>query len=462
MKNLFAYTLLDYFRYFAKLQLLKNRPVIVGITGSGGKTSTMHAVMAVLRDSFTTVESEKANSQSGLSLHILGITPKNFSVKDWLRMIALAPMKLLTNWQRFDVYIAEMGIDGPYKPANMEYLLQILKPKIGVFTSISSVHGQAFDKVVDATMALHGADATERETVMKQVIAKEKGRLLTQLPTGGTAIYNGDDPIIAAIGKSAPATKLSFGQKPRNDVVCNQVSWQPNATVFSVSSGGQSAQITIQGYWLPQHFANTFGAAIAVGLAMGIELEEGARRIQKRLVMPAGRATLIPAIHQATILDSSYNSSPASLADLLETVDSLPKTGSFPKRHLALLGDMRELGSLSEKSHTALAQKAAKTLDAVYLVGPAMQQYALPVLQKTKIPTFWFTSADEAAQKIKADLKKGDLLLVKGSQNTLLLEIAIQQLMAEPEKADQLLCRRGSYWEKERSKLIPQELRSVS
>lgn len=453
MKHLFAYTLLDYFRYFAKLQLLKNRPVIVGITGSGGKTSTMHAVMAVLQDSFTAIESEKANSQSGLSLHILGITPKNFSLNDWLRMIILAPIKLLTNWKKFDVYIAEMGIDGPYKPANMEYLLKILKPKIGVFTSVSSVHGQAFDQVVDATMAMHGADATDRETVMKQVIAKEKGRILTELPTNGTAVYNGDDPIIQQIGESAPVAKLSFGEKPHNNVVCQHVAWEANATVFSVHSGGQSAEITIEGYWLPKHFANTFGAAIAVGLAMGIELEEGARRIQKRLVMPPGRATLIPAIHQATILDSSYNSSPASLTDLLETVDSLPKTGSFPKRHLALLGDMRELGSLSEKSHTALAQKAAKTLDTVYLVGPAMQQYALPVLQKTKVPTFWFTSADEAARKIKEDIKKGDLLLVKGSQNTLLLEIAIEQLMAEPEKANQLLCRRGTYWDNERAKL---------
>lgn len=458
MKHAFSYALLDYLRYFAKLQLLKNRPMIVGITGSGGKTSTMHAVKAVLQDSFETSVSEKSNSQSGLSLHILGITPKNYSTLDWLRMMLLAPLKLLTNWRRYEVYIAEMGIDGPTMPVNMEYLLKILRPKIGVFTSVSSVHGQMFDDVVDATMAMQGADATQREVVMKQVIAKEKGRLLLSLPKDGAAIYNGDDSIIRAIGETATADKVSFGENKSNTVVCTLLKLTPKSTVFSVSSEQQSAQIEISNHWLPKHFANTFGAAVAVGLTLGIEVTESARRIEKHFVMPPGRATLIPAIHQATILDSSYNSSPSSLTDLIDTVARLPKSAGFPTRHLALLGDMRELGSLSKSSHENVAQQAAKVFDQVYLVGPTMKEYALPIFEKTKIPTQWFTSADEASRQIKADLKKGDLLLVKGSQNTLLLEIAIEQLMAEPENADALLCRRGTYWNTQREKLAPQAL----
>lgn len=455
MKRFFSYTLLDYLRYFAKLQLLKNRPMIVGITGSGGKTSTMHAVKAVLQDSFETLESEKANSQSGLSLHILGIHPNNYSILDWLRIMALAPIKLLTTWPKHEVYIAEMGIDGPYPPANMEYLLKILRPKIGVFTSVSSVHGQMFDKVVDATMAIRGADATQRETVMREVIAKEKGRMLLTLKYGGTAIYNGDDAVIKAIGDTASVNRLTFGEKKSNNVVCKHAAWKPNSTVFVVSSGQQSAEIEIKDHWLPKHFAGTFGAAVAVGIAMGVELAESARRIERRLVLPPGRATLIPAIKGATILDSSYNSSPASLLDLIHTVKDLPYSAGFPTRRLALLGDMRELGSLSAQSHQEIATQAAKVFDAVYLVGPAMKEHALPVLEKTKTPAMWFTSADEAARKIMADIKKNDLLLVKGSQNTLLLEIAIEQLMAEPENADSLLCRRGEYWNTERAKLKP-------
>ncbi len=453
MKNLFAYALLDYLRYFAKLQLLKNRPMIVGITGSGGKTSTMHAIHAVLQDSFSTVVSEKANSQSGLSLHILGISPKDYSSIDWLRMVLLAPIKLLTNWKKYDVYIAEMGIDGPSMPANMEYLLKIVHPKIGVFTSISGVHGEMFDAVVNATMAMHGGDATTRETVMKEVIAKEKGRLLQNLPDDGTAVYNGDDEIIRQIGKAVSARTISIGEKANNDVVCKLLKWKEKSTLFEVRSQQQLAQIEIPNHWLPKHFAHTFGAAVAVGLALGIDVQESARRIETHFSMPPGRATLIPAIHEATILDSSYNSSPASLVDLIQTIANLPKGPHFPTRNLALLGDMRELGSLTEQSHMDIARQAAKVFDRVYLVGPAMKTFALPVFEEASVPVEWFVSAEAAGRYIQQELTKGDLLLVKGSQNTLLLEIAVEQLMSPLENADALLCRRGTYWDKQRSKL---------
>ncbi|NCN24216.1 MAG: hypothetical protein GW945_01885, partial [Candidatus Pacebacteria bacterium] len=122
-------------------------------------------------------------------------------------------------------------------------------------------------------------------------------------------------------------------------------------------------------------------------------------------------------------------------------------------RKLALLGDIRELGENTRQEHETLAHEAAKVCDAVYLVGPAMQKYALPVFQNKKMPAFWFKNAYEAAAQLDQDLRPNDVLLVKASQNTLLLEIAVEILMAEPEKADELLCRRSDFWSQQRELL---------
>ena len=85
-----------------------------------------------------------------------------------------------------------------------------------------------------------------------------------------------------------------------------------------------------------------------------------------------------------------------------------------------------------------------------------MHEYALPIFKERNIPVRWFENASKAAEYLKTTLKHDDLLFVKGSQNTLLLEIAIEQLMAQPETAEKVLCRRGDFWDKERAKLTQQ------
>ena len=111
---------LYYLRFWARLKLNIIRPDIIGITGSAGKTSCVQAIVAILGDSFRVKVSEKANSESGIPLNILGLTPNDYSVVDWLRLIFLAPIKALTNWEKYDIYLVELGIDSPRVPKNME------------------------------------------------------------------------------------------------------------------------------------------------------------------------------------------------------------------------------------------------------------------------------------------------------------------------------------------------------
>lgn len=452
MKQTLASFLLYYFRVLAKIQLLKNRPLVIGITGSAGKTTVMHAVEAVLQDHYQLKVSTKANSQSGLSLNILGLNPTSFSAFDWLRLVLLAPLKLLTNWEKYQVYVAEMGIDGPDEPANMEYLLKIVTPTIGVFTSVTLVHAQAFDHLVTER------DVKKRELALKTAIAGEKAKLITRLPANGSGIYNADDPVIAAACAATHAQHIAFGTTNKAVVRLVTTRWPSDGgTQFVLKHNGQEAVIALKQYLLPEHYGLSFAAAAAVGAALGYTVVQSAEALQHHFILPPGRATLIPAINGATILDSSYNSAPAPLLDFFDLLATLKqrKTAAVVSsgRLVGLLGDMRELGKLSGYEHTRIAKRAGEVLDAVYLVGPEMREHAFPVLKKANVPVFWFVSATAAAQQLKKDLRPDDLLLVKGSQNTILLEIAIEQLMAHPENAEALLCRRGTFWNDQRMTL---------
>lgn len=135
-------------RFWARLQLKKTAPDVIGITGSAGKTSCRNAVKVILQEKYKVKVSYKANSESGIPLNILGIKPCDYSTIDWLRMVILAPIKLLTNWQVFEKYVVEMGIDSPTPPKNMEYLLTIVRPRTGIFLNALPVHTAFFPEKI--------------------------------------------------------------------------------------------------------------------------------------------------------------------------------------------------------------------------------------------------------------------------------------------------------------------------
>jgi UDP-N-acetylmuramoyl-tripeptide--D-alanyl-D-alanine ligase len=207
---------------------------------------------------------------------------------------------------------------------------------------------------------------------------------------------------------------------------------------------------------LPDHYAYSFAAALSVAVSLKINIKEAAKNLQQNFKLPPGRATLIKGLNNSYILDSSYNASTQPVIDALKLIDRVS-----PGRKLALLGDLRELGQETKLEHEKVARAVAETCDRVVLVGPAMKKYVLPILKQAEITVNWVQTADDAAEMLKQELKPSDMLLVKSSQNTLLLEIAVEKLMAEPEKAEKLLCRRGEYWDKRRAELRNPNKRST-
>lgn len=446
MKRLLSGLVLRYFRSLAKIQLKHINPLIIGITGSAGKTSAMTAVAAVLKDTRQVKTSEKANSESGIPLNILGLYLKSFAPVDWLRLMIQAPIKLAVNLaknqEKYDTYIAELGIDSPFPPKNMGYLLSILQPDIGIFTAVNSVHGEYFEPL------FHNQNKKPTRHDIVAAIAAEKGKLIKSLPETGCAILNADEPLIANLAKKTKAKVMTFGTKPNVTVRVVNTIWTDSSTTFSFATDTEEASATFNNFLLPSHYGHTLAAALCAGLFLGQSLLEASENLQNNLVLPPGRATLIPGKHQTKIIDSSYNSSLEPLLDMLSLLEKTPGARKF-----ALLGDIRELGGNTRQEHEVLANETAKICNAVYLVGPAMQKYALPVFQNKKMPAFWFKNAYEAAAKLDQELRPNDVLLVKASQNTLLLEIAVEILMENPGNADKLLCRRSDFWDHQRDLL---------
>mgnify|MGYP001576697935 CR=1 FL=1 len=162
---------------------------------------------------------------------------------------------------------------------------------------------------------------------------------------------------------------------------------------------------------------------------------------------------MLDGINSSTLIDSTYNSSYYATVSMLEVLLYYPG-----KRKIAVLGDMRELGSLAKEEHENLAGDIIKyKIDNVVLVGPHMKEFVVPYLLKSGMDensVQHFPNTYQAGIFIKERLlQKGDVLLLKASQNTLLFEIIVEMLLENKEDV-QRLCRRDEMWTKKRQKVI--------
>jgi len=410
MKQVIYWLVLFYIRFLAKLQLIKVRPLIIGVTGSAGKTSLRNAIEAVLKDKYKdrVKVSYKANSETGIPLNILGLPARNYGYGDWLWILPLSLWKLLTNWQKYDVYVVELGVDSPNPPKNMGYLLTIVKPKIGVWLNVLAVHTEAFDDLP--------GDPVDN-------IAKEKGKLITNLAADGWAVLNVNDKRVIKFKTKTQAKVVSFDK----------------------------IKIELKNQILGEEYQATFAAAIAVAKILGITEKQAVMGLEKNFKLPPGRMSVIKGIKNSIIIDSSYNASPVPTILALK---SLKQVASG--RKVAVLGDMRELGKITKIGHEQVAKAAAGATDLVVTVGPLMKEYLIPKLKQVgyKGEVYSFKTAYEAAEELKNKLvRTGDTVLVKGSQNMIFLEIVVEALMKNPQLADRLLCRRGRFWDNKKREI---------
>ena len=426
MKNFAIQILTWVLKKLAQLMILRYRPGIIGVTGSVGKTSTKLAIAAVLGPSRRTRFSKgNLNNELGLPITIIGDFPEEeleLVGRDtpagekkvgktffWLKVIFVGLFNLVKKKHDYpEILVLEYGAD---KPGNLKELLEVARPNISVITAVGDVpaHVEFF--------------------AGPQEVAREKSRLIEQLPSAGFAILNYDDETVMSLKDRTRAHVVTFGfQKGAETRIMNfgnaVEEGKPAGISFKMEYGGSSVPVKINGA-IGRVQAYAAGAAATVGLIFGINLIKISEALKTYKPAP-GRMELLQGIKGASIIDSSYNASPLSTREALETLRDLPG-----KRKVAVLGDMLELGEYSMEAHERVGKMAAQAADILVTVGVAGKLMAESArkngLSKKSIKSF--DSADEAIEAVQNLIKKGDLILVKGS-HAMELEKVVEAIRA--------------------------------
>lgn len=462
--SLVSKIVLVYLRFFAKLSLKLHKPTVIGITGSVGKSSTRNLIYAVLEDHFPTKMISKGNSETGIPLGILGLIPKNYSYFDWIRLLVLSPFGL--NYLSKTKYlILEMGIDEPYPPKNMQYLLSIVKPTISVFLNVHPVHTMQFEKSITNILNTKKLNTEEKLKLLLIKISEEKGKIITNNNKCEIAIYNSNNLYINDLiskFKKNNSNKLikfsSFGIEKSDDIIFKNFTADLKGSEFSFFSKKQSKDILInfKNYLLPEAYREGIASAILVGQVTGLNLREIQNSIISNLILPKSRATLFDGINNSFIIDSSYNSSKASTLSFLDLLKTL-KNKYQDKPIVFLMGDMRELGENAKTEHEEVYLRLNEIVDYLFCVGPLTKEFIIDN-EKNKNGKLnlkeiqWFTNSVQAGSYLKKNLPKNSIILVKGSQNTIFLEEAVKFILKNNEDKNKL-CRQEDFWKKEKKYL---------
>lgn len=412
-------------RVMALLVLKKYNPKIVSITGSVGKTSTKEAIFAVLASRFRVRSSDKNyNNEIGVPLTIIGAESGKGSILGWLGVFLKWLVVIILPVEYPEILVLEMGAD---RPGDIQYLISFVKSNVAIVTDISLTHIEFFK-------SLEG-------------VAKEKMTLVTSLGEKSLAIINADNEQIGKLKDKVKSRITTFGFSDGSDLQASDI-------LFSYSEGqeirGLSFKLNFKGVNLPVRLGNVLArhqvypalVAVAVGAEFGMNLVESTALLGNFSV-PRSRLNLISGIKNTQIIDDTYNASPASVGAALEVLGEIRAA-----RKIAALGDMLELGEETEKSHRGVGKKFLEIKgDIFFAVGPRMK-FAVSELEKSgfkKENIFSFDNPMDAGKKLQEIMKEGDLILVKGSQGTR-MEKVVEEIMADPQKAGELLCRQNKEW----------------
>lgn len=411
-------------RWMAITVLNKYNPSIIGITGSVGKTSAKEAVYLALASKFRVRKNIKNyNNEIGIPLTIIGAESGNRSLLKWLKVFFKWLAVIIFPYEYPEVLVLEMGVD---KPGDMGYLLNFVPVRVGIITSISPVHLEYFKSV--------------------DYIAREKGKLIKNLPEDGYAVINADDEKVTALVEETNVQIITYGfsekaQVRASDVIYTSENNKPEGISFKLNYEGKSIPVRLRRI-LASHQIYAALAAASAGIAFKINLVDIAASLEQ-FSSPLGRINLISGIKESLIIDDTYNASPKAVIAVLETLDDLKAP-----RKIAALGDMLELGAGEESGHKAIARKLFEiNIGFLIAVGDRMKITAreLERLGYPKERIFWFDNPGKAGDKLKEIITLKDLILVKGSQS-MRMEKIVEKIMENPAKARILLCRQSTEW----------------
>jgi len=340
---------------------------VLAVGGSNGKTTTKDLLASVLGQHGKILANEASfNNDIGVPLTLLNLT------------------------QQHQAAVLEVGTN---HPGELAPLLRMIRPAMGVLTSIGREHLEFFGD-------LNG-------------VVDEEGWLGELLPEDGVFFLNGDGPWKDPILRRVRARPVTVGLRPGNDWQATEIQIHSGGTRFLVRAPQRYFSGSYQIKLLGKHQVTNALLAIAVGAEFDLKRDQLQRGLAHCL-SPQMRMQLV-SLGGLFILDDSYNANADSMKAALETLQELPAAG----RRIAVLGDMAELGAEAESAHREVGRKAAASgVEALIAVGRMAGVMAGAAREAGLKQVREFPDTEAALAALTNDFQTGDLVLVKASRST--------------------------------------------
>jgi UDP-N-acetylmuramoyl-tripeptide--D-alanyl-D-alanine ligase len=408
--------------------LARHRPKIIAVTGSVGKTTSKDAIFAALSPHVHVRKSDKSfNSEVGVPLAILGLENGWNDPLKWALNIVRGFLLVVMPSDYPKWLVLEVGAD---RPGDIRSIACWLRPDIAIITAVPEipVHVEFFDS--------------------PEAVLREKRSLAEHLKPGGTLIINGDDPHMSDLRSDFHGMTLTYGMESSNDFVASDErilyeGIEPVGLSFRFDHADSSIPVSIYGALGRPRIYSALAALVA-SRCVGVDLASAAASLSRWPATP-GRMHILKGIRESIIIDDTYNSSPVAALAALDTLKSVAATG----RRIAMMGDMLELGRYSVDAHKLVGTRAAETTDLLITVGfraRVMAEAALDAgMRDDQVRSYEQDEAERAGLELEKQIAGGDVVLVKGSQS-IRMERAVATIMAEPQKAAELLVRQEEEW----------------
>jgi len=428
MKSIFKDIIVRILEEESKMVIKKYRPKIIAVTGSVGKTSTKDAIFAVLGDVLVARKSDKSfNSEIGLPLTILNCENGWSNPIIWIKNILKGVVLILTPTHYPKWLVLEVGAG---KPGDILRATDIITPDIAVITRFGDTPAHIeYYKSPDE-------------------LYEEKANLVKALRPTGVLVMNADDERVLAMREKTKAMSLTYGLSKDAMFRATNISityndGRPTGTTFKLEYDGNVLPVSMAGVLGVQPVYSAL-SAVAVGAFLKHNVVDIIGRLSQH-ISPPGRMRVIQGIKGSTIIDDTYNASPvASLA----AIDALKKIKTKGRR-IAVLGDMLELGKFTIDEHKRVGEQAGGFVDTLLVVGPRakyMVEGAMLAGMSEK-SIIEFDDSHLAGKYLESIIGEGDVILIKGSQG-MRMERAVEEIMAEPERAHELLVRQEDEWKR--------------